>query len=490
MSLIEGDAYFPLFSTAEIPIDFSAAPLVPDSPGKFPPQFHARRPSFALSNLANSQTVPGNINVQNLGPLDEPLFSLFMNGADKMDLNSGFVKGLQIPEELLLQSSVVPDARKLDGMMMGMDQRQFVQMGLLPPADAMVNGDFNMVPQLPKTANGEENAANAKGSNSRKRKFIPNAVKCEAGQVPIAGGEGQPLTPEEERNMKRQRRLVKNREAAQLFRQRQKAYIQDLEKKVADLSSTNNEFRARVELLNSENKLIKEQLLYLRNFITQAVSFSFPKSPSEDGSTSSPGSLLGPLPAGLTLPPEILGAMGNMPGMALGLMGALGPIPGLPGVPNFAEALAALPQVPSSSPVSTPSTPSGSPAQPATPPNTPISNPLLPHVETNAIKLPGITPAKTSPTTPHGTVNISAISPVAVPSSIPIVPSLSTVVTSASAQTILSPVSVPSSIASLIPPPNKPLNTSQNGANAVVPDMGSNHVMVPDHRDVKVKIEK
>lgn len=72
-------------------------------------------------------------------------------------------------------------------------------------------------------------------------------------------------------------RLVKNREAAQLFRQRQKAYIRDLEKKVTDLTAAINESRARVELLNSENKLIKEQLLYLRNFITQAVSFSLPK---------------------------------------------------------------------------------------------------------------------------------------------------------------------------------------------------------------------
>jgi hypothetical protein len=168
MSLIEGDAYFPLFSTAEIPIDFSA---VPDSPGKL--QQYARRPSFALST---SQAVPANINIQNLG-LDEPLFSLFMNGPDKMDLNySGFVKGLQIPEELLLQSSMVPELRKGEGAnMMGMDQRQLyhirphihrtpssflvinyihdrliinsVQMGILP-TDPMVNGDFNMVPQL------------------------------------------------------------------------------------------------------------------------------------------------------------------------------------------------------------------------------------------------------------------------------------------------------------------------------------------------------
>lgn len=124
MSLIEGDAYFPLFSTAEMPIDFSAAGMVPDSPGKFLPQFSAaRRASFAL---ANSQTVPSNINLQNFGPLDEPLFSLFMNGAEKMDLNSGFVKGLQIPEELLLQSGVVPELPRKpnDNMMMGMDQRQ------------------------------------------------------------------------------------------------------------------------------------------------------------------------------------------------------------------------------------------------------------------------------------------------------------------------------------------------------------------------------
>lgn len=120
MSLIEGDAYFPLFSTAEIPIDFSAAGLVPDSPSKQ----YTRRPSFALSNLSNSQAVPANINLQNLG-LDEPLFSLFMNGPDKMDMNGGFAKGFQIPEELLLQSNMVPDFRgKTDANMMGMDQRQ------------------------------------------------------------------------------------------------------------------------------------------------------------------------------------------------------------------------------------------------------------------------------------------------------------------------------------------------------------------------------
>lgn len=421
MNLIETDAYFPLFSTAEIPIDFSAAPLVPDSPGKLHPFHAARRASFALSH---SQAVPANINLQNLGPLDEPLFSLFMNGPEKMDLSNGFMKGLQIPEEFLqLQNSMVPELTKVPmnvnnnntNMMMGMDQRQFVQMGILP--DPMVNGDFNMVPQLSPNANKQNTSDDNGKGNNKKRKFIQNPVKDALPGLPSP--DGQPLTPEEERNMKRQRRLVKNREAAQLFRQRQKAYIQDLEKKVADLSATNNDFRARVELLNSENKLIKEQLLYLRNFITQAVSFSFPKSPGSDDGSSSPASLLGPLPPGLSLPPEILGAMGNMPHMALGLMGAMGAggIPGLALPPNFAEVF---------------NLSASSPQQAQSP---------QPHMESHSIKLANKLPSSPQP---------------------------------------------------LIPPPTKPLNTSNNGTNAVVPQFSPSspqQMMVPDGADVKVKFD-
>jgi hypothetical protein len=68
---------------------------------------------------------------------------------------------------------------------------------------------------------------------------------------------------------------VKNREAAQQFRLRQKQYIEDLEVKVAGLTRENADSKARLELLLSENKLIKEQLAYVRNFISQAISASF-----------------------------------------------------------------------------------------------------------------------------------------------------------------------------------------------------------------------
>eukprot|EP01113_Clastostelium_recurvatum_P020426 TRINITY_DN2421_c0_g1_i2.p1 TRINITY_DN2421_c0_g1~~TRINITY_DN2421_c0_g1_i2.p1 ORF type:complete len:381 (+),score=112.70 TRINITY_DN2421_c0_g1_i2:120-1262(+) len=87
------------------------------------------------------------------------------------------------------------------------------------------------------------------------------------------------LSVEDRKQLKKQRRLVKNREAAQLFRQRQKEYIVNLERRAAELTQANHEASARVELLASENKLMKEQLVYLRNFMKQAVSFSFPFDP-------------------------------------------------------------------------------------------------------------------------------------------------------------------------------------------------------------------
>jgi len=64
---------------------------------------------------------------------------------------------------------------------------------------------------------------------------------------------------------------LKNREAAQLFRQRQKAYIQDLEKKVAKLNAETTQYRSKVDLLTTENKLVREQMNYMRSFLSQIM---------------------------------------------------------------------------------------------------------------------------------------------------------------------------------------------------------------------------
>jgi len=73
-------------------------------------------------------------------------------------------------------------------------------------------------------------------------------------------------------HVKKKRRLEKNREAAQQFRQRQKTYIRDLEDTVNKLNTEKIQFQSKVDLLFTENRLIKEQLSYLKEFINHVIS--------------------------------------------------------------------------------------------------------------------------------------------------------------------------------------------------------------------------
>jgi len=76
-------------------------------------------------------------------------------------------------------------------------------------------------------------------------------------------------------------RLVKNRQAAQLFRQRQKQHIKDLEDKVTAVNEVNVALTAKVDVLKAENKLVKEQLNYLRSFVAAALQYAFPQNKEE-----------------------------------------------------------------------------------------------------------------------------------------------------------------------------------------------------------------
>ncbi len=68
---------------------------------------------------------------------------------------------------------------------------------------------------------------------------------------------------------------MKNRQAAQLFRKRQKEYIADLENKVAEVTNKNIALMAKVDVLVSENKLVKDQLAFLRTFVVGALQSAF-----------------------------------------------------------------------------------------------------------------------------------------------------------------------------------------------------------------------
>jgi len=76
-------------------------------------------------------------------------------------------------------------------------------------------------------------------------------------------------TPDEERQLKRQRRLVKNRESAQLSRLRKKIYIEELEKKVNLLSTENETLKKQLALISADKAKLHDEVAYLQNLWKQ-----------------------------------------------------------------------------------------------------------------------------------------------------------------------------------------------------------------------------
>jgi len=87
------------------------------------------------------------------------------------------------------------------------------------------------------------------------------------------------LLPDEARqkqtNTHNNQRLLKNRQAAQQFRKRQKSHIVNLESQVDSLSAENAVLASRVDMLVMENKLIRDQLDYMRNFVMNCLQLTF-----------------------------------------------------------------------------------------------------------------------------------------------------------------------------------------------------------------------
>eukprot|EP01097_Dermamoeba_algensis_P003547 TRINITY_DN2448_c0_g1_i1.p1 TRINITY_DN2448_c0_g1~~TRINITY_DN2448_c0_g1_i1.p1 ORF type:complete len:457 (-),score=119.89 TRINITY_DN2448_c0_g1_i1:230-1600(-) len=72
----------------------------------------------------------------------------------------------------------------------------------------------------------------------------------------------RPLTDDERKQLKKQKRLIKNRESAQLSRQRKKVYLEDLEVKVSRLTEENDDIRRSLTSISEENRRVKEELFY------------------------------------------------------------------------------------------------------------------------------------------------------------------------------------------------------------------------------------
>jgi hypothetical protein len=118
------------------------------------------------------------------------------------------------------------------------------------------------------TAPTKKAAQSAAAKKTKKQQQAQLDLSDEEDDLDVGAGDG--TLPE------RERRLLKNRKAAQQFRKRQKNHILELEARVETLSTENSTLTSQVELLHAENKLIREQLDYMRSFVLNALQFTFP----------------------------------------------------------------------------------------------------------------------------------------------------------------------------------------------------------------------
>ena len=70
-------------------------------------------------------------------------------------------------------------------------------------------------------------------------------------------------------------RLIKNRESAQLSRQRKKQYIEDLESKVTILTSNNENLEAKLVDVTSKNLQLEEEIQMLRKLLNSKENAQF-----------------------------------------------------------------------------------------------------------------------------------------------------------------------------------------------------------------------
>jgi len=82
------------------------------------------------------------------------------------------------------------------------------------------------------------------------------------------------LSNDEQKELKWQKRLVKNRESAQASRSRKKSKIDELEGVINDMTKEKNSYNDQVNQLEASNISLKEEVVHLHNLIKQSPALS------------------------------------------------------------------------------------------------------------------------------------------------------------------------------------------------------------------------
>lgn len=120
--------------------------------------------------------------------------------------------------------------------------------------------------QLSSTCSKNKGTSASIGHASRKRKHVdpmsgssmPEEMTAECSEK--EGNSIEEGDEKEEEEERRQARLIRNRESAQLSRQRKKVYVDELEEKIKTMASTIAELKNTITLISAENINLRRQL--------------------------------------------------------------------------------------------------------------------------------------------------------------------------------------------------------------------------------------
>lgn len=110
-------------------------------------------------------------------------------------------------------------------------------------------------------SDSEDDEGSASPAPSNARMFDGLEVRPEDDPLGLFSKDPATLTPEEQRILKKQRRLLKNRESAQLSRHRKKMHLTSLERQVEALKKEKSAMALRVQELTDENERLRKQLV-------------------------------------------------------------------------------------------------------------------------------------------------------------------------------------------------------------------------------------
>lgn len=127
------------------------------------------------------------------------------------------------------------------------------------------------------SSSSSASSSSSRGSASGGSQLISNQAKGATGVLILTDEEKRtllaegypipqrlPLTKAEERSLKKIRRKIKNKISAQESRRKKKEYMDSLEKRVETLLSENQEYKKKVDVLESSNRSLLSQLQRLQ----------------------------------------------------------------------------------------------------------------------------------------------------------------------------------------------------------------------------------